>query len=147
MANGSLFTSNKEGQRNLCWRLADGSGGLERLATSQFIQLTASWSPDGQILAFSEVAQSTGYGIWTLRLSDRKAQPFLQSQFNESAARFSPDGHWLAYTSDESGRVEVYVQPFPGDPAASGKSLQRVAGRFCGTGNGREFCFTATATR
>jgi serine/threonine-protein kinase len=49
-----------------------------------------------------------------LRLSDRKAQPFLQTSFNESAPRFSPDGHWLAYISNESGRYEVYVQPYPG---------------------------------
>ena len=49
-----------------------------------------------------------------LRLSDRKAQPFLRTPFNESAPRFSPDGHWLAYVSDESGRYEIYVQPYPG---------------------------------
>jgi serine/threonine-protein kinase len=47
-------------------------------------------------------------------MSDRKAQPFLRTQFNESAPRFSPDGHWLAYVSDESGRYEIYVQPYPG---------------------------------
>jgi serine/threonine-protein kinase len=44
----------------------------------------------------------------------RKAQPFLQTPFNESAPRFSPDGRWLAYISDESGRYEIYVQPYPG---------------------------------
>jgi serine/threonine-protein kinase len=49
-----------------------------------------------------------------LRLSDHKAQPFLKTPFNESAPSFSPDGHWLAYVSDESGRYEVYVQPYPG---------------------------------
>ena len=47
-------------------------------------------------------------------MGDRKAQPFLRTQFNESAPRFSPDGRWLAYISDESGRVEIYVQPYPG---------------------------------
>ena len=109
-----IFTSNKEGQRNLFWQLADGSGGLERLATSESVQIPASWSPDGQVLAFSEVNVSTGYDIWTMRLSDRKVQPFLQTQFNEAAAQFSPDGHWLAYSSDESGRKEIYVQPYPG---------------------------------
>ena len=108
------FTSNKEGQRNLFWQLADGSGGLERLTTSESVQIPGSWSPDGQVLAFSEVNATTGYDIWTLRLSDRKVQPFLQTQFNEAAPQFSPDGHWLAYTSDESGRKEIYVQPYPG---------------------------------
>ena len=73
-----------------------------------------SWSPDGQLLAFVEVNPTTGYDIWVLRLSDRKAQPFLRTPFNETAPRFSPDGHWLAYISDESGRYEIYVQPYPG---------------------------------
>jgi serine/threonine-protein kinase len=109
-----VFISNKEGPRNLFWQLADGSGGLERLTTSEFVQIPGSWSPDGQTLAFSEVNGATGYDIWTLRISDRKAQPFLHTQFNEAAPQFSPDGHWIAYVSDESGRKEIYVQPYPG---------------------------------
>jgi eukaryotic-like serine/threonine-protein kinase len=44
----------------------------------------------------------------------RKAQPFLRTPFTETAPKFSPDGHWLAYASDESGRFEIYVQPYPG---------------------------------
>src|SRR6202030_1842180 len=43
-----------------------------------------------------------------------KAQSFLRTPFNETAPRFSPDGRWLAYSSDESGRREIYVQPYPG---------------------------------
>jgi len=46
-------------------------------------------------------------------MSDRKAQPFLRTTFNEGAS-FSPDGRWLAYLSNESGRAEIYVQPYPG---------------------------------
>ncbi len=108
------FTFNKEGQRNIFWALADGSGGLERLATSEFVQIPGSWSPDGQLLAYSDVNSTTGYDIWVLRMSDRKAQPFLRTSFNEQAPQFSPDGRWLAYVSDESGRNEIYVQPYPG---------------------------------
>jgi hypothetical protein len=44
----------------------------------------------------------------------RRAQPFLRTPFNETAPQFSPDGRWLAYISDESGRDEIYVQPYPG---------------------------------
>jgi Tol biopolymer transport system component len=47
---------------------------------------------------------------------DRKPIPFLQTPFNESQGQFSPDGHWIAYSSDESGRHEVYVRPFPPGP-------------------------------
>ena len=108
------FVSTKEGSLNTFWQLADGSGGLERLTTGAYGQAPMSFSPDGQLLAFIEINPATGYDIWVLRLSDRKAQPFLRTPFNESVPRFSPDGRWLAYISDESGRLEVYVQPYPG---------------------------------
>jgi len=49
-----------------------------------------------------------------LRLSDHKPQPFLHTPFNETAPTFSPDSRWLAYASDETGRYEIYVQPYPG---------------------------------
>jgi len=53
--------------------------------------------------------------LWSLPLSPNShPRPFAPSRFNESAPAFSPDGHWLAYVSDESGRLEVYVRPFPG---------------------------------
>ena len=116
------FESNREGPYNVFWQLADGSGGLERLTTSEYLHAPMSWSPDGQLLAFVEVTPTTGVDIWVLRMGDpspgsgqvRKAQPFLRTPFNEGAARFSPDGRWLAYISDESGRFEVYVQSYPG---------------------------------
>jgi eukaryotic-like serine/threonine-protein kinase len=108
------FASRKEGPLNSFWQLADGSGGLERLNTSENIQAPMSWSPDGQLLAFTEVNPTTGYDIWVLNMKDRKPQPLLRTPLNESAPSFSPDGHWLAYNSDESGRYEVYVQPYPG---------------------------------
>jgi serine/threonine protein kinase/Tol biopolymer transport system component len=108
------FGSDRAGQRNLFWQLADGSGGTERLATSDRSQIAGSWSPDGQTLAFEQTNPGTGYDILVYRLGDRKVETFLQTQFNEIAPRFSPDGRWLAYASDESGRTEVYVQPYPG---------------------------------
>jgi serine/threonine-protein kinase len=119
------FESNKEGRLNIYWQLADGSGGLERLTTSENTNIPMSWSPDGQLLAFFEVDPTNGYDISVLRLGDlspgsgkvRKAQPFLRTPFNESVPRFSPDGRWLSYVSDETGRFEIYVQPYPGPGA------------------------------
>ncbi len=108
------FYSNKEGPANIWWQLADGSGGLERLTTTQYPQVPRSWSPDGQLLTFHENNPTTKKDIWVLRLSDRKAEPFLRTPFNEGGPVFSPDGHWIAYISDESGRPEIYVQPYPG---------------------------------
>jgi serine/threonine-protein kinase len=87
------FQSNKEGPLNVFSQLADGSGGLERLTTSEYSPAPNSWSSDGQFLAYIDVNPSTGWDVWVLRLSDHKAQPFLQTVFNESAPRFSPDGH------------------------------------------------------
>ncbi|HYV30534.1 MAG TPA: protein kinase, partial [Candidatus Binatia bacterium] len=104
----------QQGPLNLFWMAADGGGSAERLTTSDNPQFPGSWSPDGQVLAFSEVDPTTGYDIWVLRLEgDRKPQPFLHTPSNESAPTFSPDGRWLAYQSDESGREEIYVRPFP----------------------------------
>ena len=108
------FVSNAASPQNIFWLLADGGGGLERLTTSQYTQVPMSWSADGQMLAFLEVNPSTGYDIWVLRMAERKAASFLRTSFNESVPRFSRDGRWLAYISNESGRYEVYVQPFPG---------------------------------
>jgi eukaryotic-like serine/threonine-protein kinase len=108
--NRIAFASNKEGQLNIFWQLADGSGGLERLTTG----VPMSWSPDGQLLAFGDFTPTTGADIWVLRLDDRKAQLFLQTPANEGVPQFSPDGRWLAYISDKSGRNEIYVQPYPG---------------------------------
>jgi serine/threonine-protein kinase len=108
------FQAGREGQIAIFWQRADGGGGLEQLTTNEYTHVPTSWSADGQLMAFFEVNPNTGYDIWVLRLTEHKAQPFLRTPFNESVPRFSPDGRWLAYISDESGRYEIYVQPYPG---------------------------------
>ena len=85
------------------------------MTTSQSTtQVPMSWSPDGQFLAYIDVNPETSNDIWVMRLKDRKAEPFLRTSFNESVPRFSPDSRYLLYVSNESGRFEVYVQPYPG---------------------------------
>ena len=112
------------------WQASDGSGGGERLTTSENSNSPSSFSADGQLLAFIETTAETGRDIWVLRMAapsagspqpssgqagqGRKAQPFLKTPYEETAPKFSPDGRWLAYSSDESARREVYVQPYPG---------------------------------
>ena len=109
------FESNRDGvSGRIFWQLADSSGGLERLTGGDGNQAPSSWSADGQLLAFGEFNPRTRHDIWVFRLSDRKVEPFLRTPFAEGGAKFSPDGRWLAYVSNESGRPEVYVQPYPG---------------------------------
>jgi serine/threonine protein kinase/Tol biopolymer transport system component len=100
----------------LFWQPADGSAAANTLTNSELSgnNVPGSWSPDGQVLAFMEINPNTGYDVYTLPLADRKPQPFVRTLSLETAPRFSPDGHFIAYASDESGRVEIYVRPYPG---------------------------------
>jgi Tol biopolymer transport system component len=73
------------------------------------------WSADGRFLLYRNVDPITGSDVWVLPLfGDRKPVPVVQTAASEFGARFSPDGRWIAYHSNESGRNEIYVQPFPG---------------------------------
>jgi len=105
------------GEDNLYWKAADGSGAAERLTTSARSQTPSSWSPDGATIAYVEEGPSSGFfqfDIWGLSMADRTARPIVQTAANEMSPEFSPDGRWLAYVSNESGREEVYAQPYPG---------------------------------
>jgi serine/threonine-protein kinase len=132
------FSSTRVGQAagNLFWQPADGTGEAERLTESKNWQFPASWHPSGKFLAFWEQDQHATFDILILPLTEDEASGwkpgkptvFLDSPFNESDAAFSPDGRWLAYGSNESGRYEVYVRPFPGP---GGKwQVSRAGGRW-----------------
>jgi eukaryotic-like serine/threonine-protein kinase len=109
------FRSFREGTSSIVQKLADGSGMEERLLTNKYPSFPGSWSPDGSVLAFSESTPTDDEDLWILPMhGDRTPRPFLQTHFAEWGPGFSPDGHWIAYTSDESGRSEVYVRPYPG---------------------------------
>lgn len=78
------------------------------------------WSSDGRFLLYHSTSQKTRFDLWILPLEgDRKPIPFLQSEFDETMGAFSPDGRWIAYTSDESGKYEVYVESFSGASAGT----------------------------
>ena len=93
----------------------DRSTAPTRLDPSGSRQSPVSVSPDGRFLAFDQKDSQSGDDAWVLPLSDgAPAQPVARSRFGEGSAKFSPDGRWVAYSSDESGRPQVYIQPFPG---------------------------------
>jgi len=117
------FSSTRDqATRNLYWQQADGTGEAERLTKSKNPQYPTSWHPSGKFLAFQETNPQTSVDILILPLTGDEASGwkpgkptvFLNNPFGEFAAAFSPDGRWLAYSSNESGRFEVYVRPFPG---------------------------------
>jgi eukaryotic-like serine/threonine-protein kinase len=110
-----VYASNASGAYNLHWKKADGSDRAEQLAQSPHAQMPGSWSPDGELLVFTQTDPATGSDIWVLSVTDRaQPKPLVRSKFNEHGPALSPDGRWLAYCSNESGREEIYVQPFPG---------------------------------
>jgi serine/threonine-protein kinase len=99
-------------------RVVDGSGPVEPLGVTSSTAVPHSWTPDGSTLALIEFSSDTTEDIFVLALDgDRRPEPLIRTPFIETGPEFSPDGHWLAYASTESGRHEVYVQPYPGPGA------------------------------
>jgi len=99
---------------NLYWMASDGSGAMELLLEADNRQYPLDWHEPSDTLVLQWTDPENGYGIWTLSTSGaRAAEPLLDSPHNERWAQLSPDGRWLAYTSDESGRYEIYVVSYP----------------------------------
>jgi len=116
------FRTSSQSGTSLNWIRADGGGEAQRLLESKYETVAHSFSPDGRRLAYYEVNPETGPDLWTLPLDlsnpehpkPGKPELFLRTPFAEVAPVFSHDGRWIAYFSEESGKREVYVRPFPG---------------------------------
>jgi Tol biopolymer transport system component/predicted Ser/Thr protein kinase len=111
-----------EASANLYRKEASGAGVEQRVTESANLQYPLDWSRDGRLVLYVEMASETQRDLWVLPVgpdgkpeAGAKARPYLRTRFNEYVARFSPEPspRWVAYTSDESGRDEVYVQAFP----------------------------------
>jgi dipeptidyl aminopeptidase/acylaminoacyl peptidase len=91
----------------------DGQGQVVPTTDDAF-KMVYAWSGDGRCIVFGTQNAATKHDIWLLPLEgDRKPVPYLRGPSFEYAARVSPNGRWLAYSSDETGQYEVYVQTFP----------------------------------
>src|SRR5262245_3107873 len=112
--NEIIFRANPNGIYDLYRKPSTGISTDELILKSDQDKIPTSWSPDGRFLLFSSNDPKTRSDIWLLPLSgERKPESFSTTPANEGFARFSPDGHWVAYTSDESGTPQIYLQPFP----------------------------------
>ncbi len=111
-----VFASNRDGSvLNLYQKSSGGTGEDELLLKTAGNKVPTDWSADGRYILYEENDPNSRFpDLWVLPLSgDRKPIRFLATPFNENGATFSPDAHWIAYTSNETGRDEVYVQSFP----------------------------------
>jgi len=100
----------------LFWKDANRSAAAEKLLDADRPERGGSWSKDGSLLTFTIQDAMSGWDVWTRSLNGgRTPHRFTSTPFNETNPEFSPDGKWIAYQSDESGKDEVYVQPFSTD--------------------------------
>jgi Tol biopolymer transport system component len=89
------------------------SRGKEIIRSPNGAAYVTDWSPDGRYWLYSEHSADTLWDLWILPTGDTKSQPYLKTPYNELEGQFAPNGKWIAYTSDESGRNEIYVRAFP----------------------------------
>ena len=123
-----LFNSREKGLSFAFYqKAADGSGAEEPVLLDATSKDALGWSPDGRYLLYrANSAGTSGNDLWVLpAFGDRKPFPFAATPFDEQDGRISPDGRWAAYSTDESGQMEVYVVRFP---SGGGKARVSAAG-------------------
>jgi Tol biopolymer transport system component len=105
------------GATDIFIRDVDGKGAEDLLVSNLDLKTPTSFSPDGKELLFTSASNgsSTKAAVWVVSTArGAPPRPLIRTSANEWNAVFSPDGKWLAYLSDESGRPELYVTPYPG---------------------------------
>ena len=111
-----------KGIYNIYWQRADGTGEIQRLTNSPMTQAPFSFHPSGKFLAYAEQRSNSSQDLMILPIEGDETRGwkagtpavFLSTPAAEFVPMFSPDGRWIAYQSNESGRSEVFVRPFPG---------------------------------
>jgi serine/threonine-protein kinase len=114
--NGSTigYRSGSMGHFRLWQVPADRSRPPEQVPATGFSQNAESYSPKGDVIAYTATDPNTPARVVTMPLQgDRTPQPLDNNKYAEGSAKFSPDGRWVAYCSMESGKPQVYVQAFP----------------------------------
>jgi len=108
-----VYTSYQKGAYQIQQKMSNGAGNAEVLIKGKAAAVS-DWSWDGRFIVYECHGAKSNADLWILPLfGDHKPFPFLQTEFDEYSGRLSPNGRWMAYTSNETGRAEVYVQSFP----------------------------------
>jgi Tol biopolymer transport system component len=110
------FLEVRNSEISLDKKISDGSRPAEPLETlaGSGSQTVCDWSRDGKWILVQRTSDTTGIDLWVFPTAPgAKARPLIQTKANEGCGQFSPDGKWVAFTSDESGRNQIYVQTFP----------------------------------
>ena len=109
-----VFRSDRSGD-NLLYTKAASGGALDEQVTAYNASNPTDWSPDGKLVMFHQALTGTNSDLGLATLGGDAKQPafIVNNAFDEYDGRFAPGGTWIAYVSNESGRAEVYVQPFP----------------------------------
>jgi Tol biopolymer transport system component len=109
------FESNRKGRYGLYVRPSTAVGTEEAIADSSNNRWPLDWSKDGRFLLYHEDDPKTGSDIWALPMTEGDRTPIVvaNTSFAELTGQFSPDGRWVAYDTNESGQLQVVVQPFP----------------------------------
>ena len=111
-----VFDSSRNGRSAIYRRSVSATAEAVPVGSSLSYALAPDWSPNGEHVLFHERAAGTMDDIWMASLKpdgEWESRVFLQTPFREQTAKFSPDGRYIAYLSDESGRMELWVRPFP----------------------------------
>src|SRR5215813_12948314 len=110
-----VFGSPRKDRVDLYLKSTSGSGNEELLLSTAQNKSAMDWSLDAHFLLFRSQTRDGTYDLWAMSTDgERKPFPVVQTSFDEPDGQFSPDGKWIAYQSNESGRFEIYIQPFPG---------------------------------
>ncbi|MBI3049747.1 MAG: serine/threonine-protein kinase [Acidobacteria bacterium] len=136
------FSSQRAGGDNLFWQAADGTGPVERLTESPNAQFPTSFLPDGTRLVFREGMANGASDIGVLTLEgERRTTPLMQTASAEWNPDISPNGRWIGYQSNDSGRDEIYVRPFPNVDAGRWQVSTGGGTRPLWARNGRELFY------
>jgi serine/threonine protein kinase len=123
-----IFGLDRPPEYGLYVKQASGVGAEELLLKTARLSIPTDWSRDGRFIIFSQLAQDGKWDISILSLvGDRKIIRLPETESDERYGQFSPDSHWVAYSSEESGRFEVYVRPFSGRPDLVSKGKWQVS--------------------